>query len=90
MSSTSQKHKNFTAEIMGEKLVTEIAGIGDVLGKRLADKGYDKAYLLFGQFLLLRKDKEVFADWLKENIKANPKQANDCANCLYDWCQMYT
>lgn len=42
MSNTSQKHRDFIAEPMGEKEVTSVAGIGDVLGKRLADKGFDK------------------------------------------------
>jgi len=45
MSSTSQKHRNFVAEPMGEKPVTDLAGIGDVLGGRLSDLGYDKVSL---------------------------------------------
>ena len=39
MSSTSQKHRNFVGEPMGEKSITDLAGIGEVLGKRLTEKG---------------------------------------------------
>lgn len=46
MSTTSQKHKNFVSEPMGEKEVKELAGIGDVLGARLIEKGYDKVSII--------------------------------------------
>ncbi|ELU05988.1 hypothetical protein CAPTEDRAFT_179248 [Capitella teleta] len=89
MSSTSQKHRNFVAEPMGDKPVTELAGIGDVLGKRLKEDGFDQAYVVLGQFLLLKKDEENFTEWLKDTTSANKKQAKDCYTCLHDWCQAF-
>ena len=40
MSTTSQKHRNFVAEPMADKPVTDLAGVGQVLGQRLKSKGY--------------------------------------------------
>ena len=71
---------------MGEKEVTDLAGIGPVLSKRLIEKGFDKAYIVLGQFLLLRKEEDMFKDWIKEECGANSKQGGDCYNCLKDWC----
>lgn len=42
MSTTSQKHRNFVAEPMGDKPVTDLAGVGGVLGERLVTAGFDK------------------------------------------------
>merc|ERR1712013_642063 len=89
MSTTSQKHRNFVAEPMGEKEVTDLAGIGDVLGKRLAGKGFDRAYVVLGQFLLLKKNKDLFVEWLKDLAGANTKQSADCYQCLSDWCDEF-
>ena len=89
MSSTSQKHKNFVSEPMGEKKVTELAGIGPVLGDRLTEKGFDKAFIVLGHFLILRKDEELFCTWLKDEVNANAKQSRDCYNCLNDWCNAF-
>lgn len=86
MSSTSKKHKEFVGEPMGEKSVTELAGIGPVLGERLSGKGYDKAYVVLGQFLVLKKSQELFKDWLNQTCGANAKQQNDCYSCLKEWC----
>ena len=89
MSSTSQKHKNFVSEPMGEKPVTDLAGIGSVLGKRLDEAGFDKAYVVLGQFLLLKKDEDLFTVWLKDQCGANAKQGKDCYSCLKDWCNAF-
>ncbi|XP_050193390.1 barrier-to-autointegration factor isoform X2 [Myiozetetes cayanensis] len=63
MSSTSQRHRDFVAEPMGEKPVGSLAGIGDVLGRKLEEKGFDKAYVVLGQFLVLLKDEELLEKW---------------------------
>jgi len=89
MSSTSQKHKHFISEPMGEKPVTDLAGIGEVLGKRLESKGFDRAYVVLGQFLVLKKNQEFFVEWLKDLANANNKQATDCYQCLADWCDEF-
>ncbi|KAH6922806.1 hypothetical protein HPB50_019311 [Hyalomma asiaticum] len=89
MSSTSQKHRNFISEPMGEKDVTELAGIGDVLGQRLKYRGYDKAYVVLGHFLTLKKNRGMFENWLMDISKANRKQASECYQCLNEWCHEF-
>ncbi|CAH2324940.1 barrier-to-autointegration factor [Pelobates cultripes] len=89
MSSTSQKHRDFVAEPMGDKTVQCLPGIGDVLGQRLEQKGFDKAYVVLGQFLLLKKDEELFKEWLKDSCSANAKQSRDCCGCLKEWCDAF-
>lgn len=48
MSTTSQKHRDFVAEPMGDKPVFALSGIGEVLGKKLEDQGFDKVSNLVG------------------------------------------
>ena len=74
---------------MRDKEVTDLAGIGLVLGKQLKREGFDKAFRVFGKFLLLKKIKESFVDWIREITKANHKQAGDCYQCLYVWCEEF-
>nr|CAD7437875.1 unnamed protein product [Timema bartmani] len=80
MSSTSQKHRNFVAEPMGEKPVTDLAGI--------TEEDW-RAYVVLGQFLILKKSKDLFQDWLKDVAGANTKQSSDCFQCLADWCDEF-
>ncbi|XP_061823447.1 barrier-to-autointegration factor B-like [Nerophis lumbriciformis] len=89
MSTTSQKHRDFVREPMGEKAVTTLSGIGSTLGVNLNRQGFDKANMLLGQFLLLKKDSELFAEWFKDISGANGRQATACALCLKEWCDAF-
>lgn len=66
-----------------------LAGIGDVLSKRLEERGFDKAYVVLGQFLVLKKDEDLFREWLKDTCGANAKQSRDCFGCLREWCDAF-
>nr|XP_056709801.1 barrier-to-autointegration factor-like [Euleptes europaea] len=87
--STSRKHRDFVGEPMGEKPVSSLAGIGDVLGKKLEAKGFHKASDVFGQFLVLKKDEDLFRAWLKDTCGASAKQSRDCSGCLREWCDAF-
>ncbi len=82
---TTRKHQDFVAEPMGEKKVTEIAGVGKVLGKRLSEKNVKTAEAAFGQFLVLKKDEPEFKGWMKDTCGANAKQQSDAHKCLKEW-----
>ena len=42
---TTKKHKQFVSEPMGEKLVTDLGGIGPKYGERLREAGFEKVRL---------------------------------------------
>ncbi|XP_049555362.1 barrier-to-autointegration factor-like [Orcinus orca] len=86
---TSQKHRDFMAEPVGEKPAGSLAGIGEVLGKKLEERDFDKAYVVLGQFLVLKKDEDLFREWPKDTCGANAKQSRDCFGCLREWCDVF-
>jgi predicted flap endonuclease-1-like 5' DNA nuclease len=89
MSSTSKKHANFVAEPMGDKECSEIAGIGPTYAARLQEKGFEKAYQVLGQYLLLCKDEELFQEWLKDEVEMKGKHLKDCTNCIAEWSRSF-
>jgi len=82
-------HNMFVNEPIGSKPCTDLPGISVVLGKRLGDIGFDKAYSVLGQFLLLKKDKELFQSWLHLEVSANKWQSERCYDCLQEWCDQF-
>ncbi|XP_070183091.1 barrier-to-autointegration factor-like [Littorina saxatilis] len=85
----TQKHRDFAAGPMGKKLVTDLAGIGPILGAKLRDKGFKYAYNVVGQYLVLNKNEEKFKDWLCKKCPADAGQQNDCFNCVKGWCDAH-
>ena len=89
-SSTSKKHKTFCSEPMGEKRVSELAGIGPVFAERLtSNHGIDKAYIVLGHFLVMHRNEAAFKKWLKSACGSNAKQNKDCFRCLCEWCASF-
>lgn len=87
--SSSEKLAAFLNEPIGDKPVTVLNGIGDKLCECLARKGFDKAYTVLGQFLLLKKDRELFMEWLSFSFDAELQEQLDCYNCLKEWCDLF-
>ena len=86
MSTTSQKHRNFIAEPMSDKPVTELAGIGETLGKRLSSKGFDKVRRFIFVHHLIPKSRKANFSWNNWKIHCKYKDANDAtlsANHFY-------
>jgi hypothetical protein len=71
---------------MGNKPVTDLAGGDEVLGRSLENEGFDKAYRVLGQFLLLKKNKELFKIWITQVCGGNVQQSSDSYQCLSEWC----
>uniref|UniRef100_A0A8C0XSY4 Barrier-to-autointegration factor n=1 Tax=Castor canadensis TaxID=51338 RepID=A0A8C0XSY4_CASCN len=79
---TSTKYRDFVAQPTEEKPVGSLAGIGKVLGKKLKERGFYKAYVVLGQFLVLKKDEDLFQEMAEGYVCTNTKQSWDCFGCL--------
>ncbi|KAJ6655426.1 hypothetical protein lerEdw1_005126 [Lerista edwardsae] len=84
----TKKFQDFIGERMGDKLITDVDGVSDQLGAKLAANGFDKAYILLGQFLLLNKESSAFQNWLKF-CGASNSEAEQCSLCLKEWCYAF-
>uniref|UniRef100_A0A493TQX7 Barrier-to-autointegration factor n=1 Tax=Anas platyrhynchos platyrhynchos TaxID=8840 RepID=A0A493TQX7_ANAPP len=62
--------------------------LGSLLGHFRSFMG-PLAYVVLGQFLVLKKDEELFREWLRDACGANAKQSRDCSGCLREWCDAF-
>jgi len=83
------KNRNFVNEPMGNKDVTEVSGVGPITGKRMVRKKFSKAWMLFGQFLLLKKNAPDFCFWLETTFSMQERDANQCCQCFSQWCDSF-
>ncbi|XP_034098943.1 barrier-to-autointegration factor-like [Drosophila albomicans] len=86
--STSQKQRDFM-EPMGDKLVTRLPGIGETLGDRMTNAGYQKASQVLGQYLAVDQNRQEFGHFMKDTCNANTKQSSDCYNGLKEWTREF-
>ena len=89
MSTDTQKYRNFISEPMGGKNVTELPGIGSAYGAILCANGFDTADTVLGQFLVLKRNEEMFKAWLHSVCGANSRYQEYCYNGLNSWCNSY-
>ncbi|MFH4975300.1 hypothetical protein AB6A40_002009 [Gnathostoma spinigerum] len=89
MSPSSAAHCKFISEPMGDKPITAIPGIGPTCAAKFTNAGYEKANALFGKFLLLKKNKEGFIQFLKETGGMPEHHAKSVYECFDEWSQIY-
>ena len=76
------KHSDFITEPMGDKLVTEVPGIGDVTAEHMKKKGIKKAKHLYG--IWLHPGPQTFRDQVRA-FGANRAQVEHAAEAMKDW-----
>ncbi|XP_030619406.1 barrier-to-autointegration factor-like protein [Delphinapterus leucas] len=64
MDHMSPRLRTFLSEPIGEKDVAWVDGVSRELAINLCTKGFNKAYILLGQFLLMYKNEAEFQKWL--------------------------
>ena len=76
---------NFLIEPIGEKSVTELHGVGPKIARKLKGAGYDTAFSVFGQYLVLKRNQELFEFWFMLLTRSNVNHARKCYTCLNEW-----
>ena len=92
----SQKEIDFIREPLYDavhiyKSADTIGGIGDNAAIVLKKRGFEKAFHLIGQYLVLDMDEQLFKKWLtdlleEENIKVQDKYLDSVYRSISEWC----
>lgn len=85
---TSQVHRRFVREPIGNKGVQALAGVGRVIGGAMAAGGIVRADQVLGRYLVLNKDEATFKKWVR-GFGANAGQQQSCYNCIRGWCTQH-
>ena len=83
------KYRRFLSEPMGDKEVSALPGVTSVAGCRLRERGYATAAKVWGKFLTLQKNQELFQIWLHDVSGASKQAAQACRRCLDVYCDIY-
>ncbi|XP_021492472.2 barrier-to-autointegration factor-like protein isoform X1 [Meriones unguiculatus] len=89
MDHMSPRLRAFLSEPMGEKDVAWVDGISRELAINLVTKGFNKAYILLGQFLLMHKNEAEFQRWIICCCGASECEARQSTACLKEWCACF-
>ncbi|KAM9069151.1 barrier-to-autointegration factor-like protein isoform 1-T1 [Sarcophilus harrisii] len=81
----SVKLRTFLGEPIGEKCVSFVDGVDKDLAVKLIESGFDKAYVLLGQYLLMHKKEDDFQMWLMLACGATQREAQKISRCLREW-----
>ena len=85
MSSSSQKHRAFVSEPLGNKPVRDVPGIGQKAAGKLQNQGYDKAYQVVGQYNAQGRSDTQFKGWLQNNAHSNDGNAAKANQAVKEW-----
>ena len=83
------KYRRFLCEPMGDKVVSALPGVTAVAESRLRERGYATAAKVWGKFLTLQKNPELFHAWMHDVSGANKRAVRSCCRCLEEYCDMY-
>ena len=85
MAGRSEKHMKFVDCGMGSKPVTDVPGIGNVIGKSLKEDGVDTAKKLYSKYLA---DPDKFKNVVKSH-GGNAEQQREAYDAMEDWDQQH-